>query len=585
MPSLKKYLFTILIIFFVCLLSYFNTLKVPFQFDGVSFIQKNKHFSGLLEKGESEAFWKEYSPTNINNRPFLNYSFTVNYFLGKDETFGYHLVNLGIHILVSIFIFLIVRKVLLFNKSGENSGIPYLTRMPLLASLVFASHPIQTQAITYIMSRSASLCTLTYLASFYCFVLGLETFKKKGSHITFKNWTALIGWGMLSLILIRLGLGIKLIIASIPMVMFSFLILQYNPQKDFKDIFNENKPLFSIVLTFFFGWVLFQFIFVPGGPFGVFAINDFGLEIYGRGGYFLSQIKWLSFYYLNKWFFPINLNLDPDVSPVFSVWNLDLFASLLIIFLIFWFVLKQNRLLIFSFCWFLFCLAPESSFIPLLDLVSEHRLYLPGIGLTMLVAMLIAKRSLFAVQILLILLLAVNTSLRNTDWFSETTLWRDAVNKSPNKSRPFSNLARALILENNLQGGLKNYQKAILLDSTYYEPHHNLGNLYISMGNCKKGIESHLTALLYKPELAESLLSIGTCYRKQGKYKEATNILKKAIEADPNLADTYKELGTVYYFHLKDPQSAKFFFQQAIRIDPANPDNAMINNILSSYQN
>ena len=204
-----SHLKTLLIIFLVCLCSYFNIFKDPFQFDGVRYIKENPYIIGLVEKNNYQAFFSEFSLTNIFNRPFLNYTYAINFYLGKDNTLGYHLVNLLIHFANCLLVYLIARKTIVLLDVNSNV-LRCQFNMPLVAALIFASHPAQTQTVTYIISRSASLSTLLYLSSFNCFLIALYKIELRSST---QSKLSIYGMIVLSLLLMRIALGVKLTVA------------------------------------------------------------------------------------------------------------------------------------------------------------------------------------------------------------------------------------------------------------------------------------------------------------------------------------------------------------------------------------
>ncbi len=576
MIKTDAYIRFLIILFLVCLLCYFNSLKVPFQFDGVSFIQENPLITNTTQKGGVLKLIEGYPPSAISTRPFLTYTFGFNYFLGQENTLGYHLFNLGIHFGVSLLIFLILLKTLALSKGVRQEFPQY--QLPILASLIFASHPAQTQAITYLMSRSASLCALFYLASFYCFILALGKGSNK-SGAPGKRLAYIIGMALGSLLLMRIGLGVKLIIVSLPLVMATWFYLTSSLKGSLKDFFLQNKTVLLLILTPFLAFFIYRSFFTSQGMFG---LNDQGILLHGRAGYLMSQIKWSVFYYLKIWLFPVNLNIDPDAARVTSAFNLGFLSALGVIFALVCWVWKQSSLAVFGFVWMLFTFAPESSLIPLLDLIAEHRLYLPGVGFAILVSTFIVRQKHSpTLSVLIIICLFAATLDRNRDWFSEVRLWNNTTLKSPNKSRPYSNHARALTFAGQERDAAKNYEKAIRLNPNYFEPHHNLGNLYMGFGDCEAAIQSHTRALMIRPGLPDSYFSIGQCHKLLGNFDLAVGFLKKAVELNPRMAGAYRELGMVYYFNLSNQDQGKFYFRQAVRLDPNHASNPALINLIN----
>lgn len=564
-----SYFKTLLIIFLVCLCSYFNIFKDPFQFDGVRYIKENPYIIGLVERNDYQSFFSEFSLTNIFNRPFLNYSYAINYYLGKDNTLGYHLLNLLIHFANCLLVYLIIRKTITLSND-KYDHIRYQFNVPLVAALIFASHPAQTQTVTYIISRSASLSTFLYLCSFYCFLIG---FYKLDSRSSTQSKLSIYGMIFLSLLSMRIALGVKLIIVSLPVVMVVYYYLFFY-RGNAVAFWHKNRFQLSLALSL----LLILIIFFVGNIFT--GLNDMGMKVHGRLNYLLSQIMWFVFYYLKIWVFPFNLNIDPDVRLAAGITDLGLVSAIAILVLLGLLIKKQSRLAIFGFIWMVLSIAPESSIIPLLDLVAEQRLYLPATGLILGITAMTAGKKWVPLYIILITCFTVNTINRNTDWTSEKALWRDTAEKSPGKWRPYSNYARALEIAGESELALINYQKAIKRDPNHFETHHNLGNVYVSLKKCDLAIEEYTKALSLKPDVPETLIGIGKCHKIFGDNAKAISYFKQALELKPEMDAVYRELGAIYYFDLDDKRTAGFYLQQALRLNPKYPGNAIILNMI-----
>lgn len=563
---------TLLVIFLICLLSYFNSLKVPFQFDGVGFIQENPYIKDF------STFFTKFRIVNLMNRSILVFTFTLNHYLEQDNTLGYHLFNLFLHFAVCLFIYLIARKTLLILKRKGVVSLVKWNNFPLIAALLFATHPVHTQSVTYLMSRSVLLCTFFYLASFYCLVAAGElTILKPASR---RNRVHAAGLAGLALFLTLLGFGSKLIIVSLPVMALVYFFMFLKPADESLFVFILNKKrLLSLIALPFVVFVIYKSFFTSKG---LLRIADLGTLHFSRVDYFLSQIKWAGGYYLKTLFFPMNLNVDPDVEPVKTFANSDLIFSALVWIGLILLVKKQPKLAQFGFLWFVITLAPESSFIPLLDLVAEHRLYLPGIGVALGISYGLAHRRVLFPCLFLIILFAANTVHRNTDWASETSLWKDTIAKSPGKARPFINYARALHFEGKLESAIENYKKAIALEPNYFQHHHNLGEAYAEAGKCRDALNSFQNALKLAPKLAESMVGLGKCYYQLKEYKNAVFYLREAIENQPSMDFPFRMLGMIHYFNLNEKEKGLFYFRQALRLNPNHPNNAAMRNLIES---
>ena len=158
------------IIAFAALVAYHNCFTVPFILDDVPSVIENPKIRHLWPIGDA------LSPSKVSlvgGRPLVNLSFTLNYALGAWNVWGYHALNLAIHVLAGLTLFGIVRRTLLLPSLRERFS-PSAVRLALAVAVLWTVHPLQTEAVTYISQRCESLMGLFYLQTLYCFVRGVD---------------------------------------------------------------------------------------------------------------------------------------------------------------------------------------------------------------------------------------------------------------------------------------------------------------------------------------------------------------------------------------------------------------------------
>jgi len=161
---IKQSKIQILILFVATLFVYANSLNVPFYLDDYHSIVENpiiQDISSMFEKRDFQIM-----------RLTGTYSFAANYAIHQTSVFGYHLVNLAIHFLAGLAVFFLLRALILAQQKNSDTPITnnYLIYLPLLSALIFLLHPLQTQAVTYITQRHASLAALFYFSSMASFI-------------------------------------------------------------------------------------------------------------------------------------------------------------------------------------------------------------------------------------------------------------------------------------------------------------------------------------------------------------------------------------------------------------------------------
>lgn len=495
---------------------YFNTLKNTFQFDDIIHILNNERIKQLSNLPEML--------TEFFSRPLLFASFSINYYISSSSTESYHVVNILLHIGVSILIyFILLNTVKIYEKSISH-------HTPLLSALIFALHPINTESVTYIMSRSSILSTFFYLLSLLMFI---EGFKAQGSKLKV-SFTFYL-FSLLSFILALLS---KEDAVTLPiMALFYYLFFISNR----RDALNPIRNQLKIILLFII--IISVYPLIRYFKLGAIGSNE-ASGIYTPFTYLLTEFNVIIFYYLKLLFLPINLNVDPDIRPVISLLNLSTLTSLLVISLMILSVFKffkKDPIISFSILWFFITLSPTSSIFPLLDPAAEHRVYLAAIGFSILLAHIISiiqPKKIYLVPCLLIIILlsfSLCTIKRNFVWKYRVSLWEDAVRKSPSKARTHAALGLAYNEERGLiDEAIRQYRIALGIKPLYFDALNNLGIALDMKGDLDGALQKYELALLIKPNSPELHNNIAIIHAKRGEMDKAIEGFKKTLELAPN---------------------------------------------------
>jgi tetratricopeptide (TPR) repeat protein len=469
-------------------------------------------------------------------------SFALNYYFGELNTFGYHLVNVIIHILNGLTLFLLSYTILILpsNKGKEREN---ALKIAFLGSLIWLVHPIQIQAVSYIVQRLTSLSALFFLLSLLCYIKG----RVNQAHRRLVLF-------ILSFLFGVLALGTKQNAATLPFFIILSEFFFFQPQP-----FKMEKKKLSFLLLFAGLFILIS---------GIYLGSDFisrMAQLYEMRGWtplerVLTQLRVVIFYLsLLIYPHPSRLNLDYDFpishslfSPVTTFLSLLAIIGLIALAI---FLIKRNRLVSYALFWFFGNLVIESSIIPL-EMVFEHRLYLPSMFLIMLVLALFFslprrrwEKWITGSIILLILLFSYWTYERDFVWQGQISIWVDASKKSPNKVRPHYNLGEAYAEEGKLDDAIVEYKKAIAVDPNHkriYDVHYDLGNAYGKKGRLDDAISEYKKALDINPNYAKAYNNLGYAYVRKGKLDNAISEYKKALAIKPNFAAAHYNLGDVY---------------------------------------
>jgi hypothetical protein len=397
----KKIALSIILIAAAAVIIYSNTFHSSFHFDDTPTIVENYAIHRFDVK---EIF-------STSSRPILDITFALNYYFGKLDVFGYHMVSIMLHIVNGILLYFILLWTVKFGGSPESttphfvlpssppvlggdegvvkSGtVPLSHRMPLYAGLIFIAHPVQTQAVTYIVSRSSVLAATFYLLALFFFIRAFRA--SNPSLVPRPSPFYIIGAFMASC----LGMGTKQETATLPLMLliYDFYFISRGDWKALKGHYKVHLVMFStlaIVLYLSFSGLqtYISFDYAKGVPMPQEqSITSFQ--------YFLTQLHVIP-YYIKLLFIPTNLNLDYD-WPI--TWNIDLPTILFFVLLTFIVVAaiklyRKAGLISFGIIWFFVTLSVTSSFIVIFDVIFEHRLYLPSIGFAIVMASIISRIS------------------------------------------------------------------------------------------------------------------------------------------------------------------------------------------------
>ncbi len=507
---------------------FFGTLRSPFLYDDAHAIVDNPYIGNLWD------FQSLVGIENIFNRSVVLLTYAVNREAGQLDVFGFHLVNILLHICVGIVLYFLARNLLAIETPKIRSR---LTALPMLAATLHLLHPLTVESVTYLSSRSSLLVTLFYLLGFYFFIQTVQM-NKPGSGLR------RLFCAFLVILFFFLGAGSKSIIVTLPVMAMVYLW--------FKGPKMETDKLVLIgmlVLSPLFIYLGYRYAQM-GSLFHLKA--DPGSLSMDRGLYFLTQMKVLVFYYLWKLFLPFNLNFEPDVRLVAGItdpqWMAGMGVMVLMGVALYY---QKSRLAIFACLWALVTILPTSSFIPLKQIVTEHRAYLPGIGICLVlgIGILTAARwpaSRLAMVFSILLVFAFLTLNRGNDFRTEINLWQDTARKSPQKALVHNNLAAAYLAEERIDDAQRELAVTLKLDPDYADAHLNRGFIFSRQKNWDQARAAFDRALLLGSNKADAFFNAGRVRTHLNRTEEAIPYFVKAVEMKPHRPEYHFELGNAY---------------------------------------
>lgn len=597
-------IYAVLIVLFGVIL-YSNTLKNPFVFDDLTYVINNPALkayqyytdSSLVERAIA---WNRID-ANFRTRTVGFFSLFLNYKLGGFNVLGYHLFNMGIHVcngLIVYWLVLLTLRTPFFRYAfhQQSSRVP-VGLSAFFAALLFVSHPVQTQAVTYIAQRFTCLAVLFCLLSLAMYAqwrlsnTAQQEASAASDKISVPAWRYFAPYAV-SFLSAVMAMKTKEISFTLPILiaMYEFMFFE-----------GERKKRILYILPLLLTMLIIPLTIVTD----VVTRSDIarlGDSIKGDGAhnqaltYLYTQFP-VVVTYLRLIVFPVRQNVDYDYhafAGFFSPQVVLSFLFLLGIFCmaVFLYVRSRSesvsnrawiRLSAFGVFWFFITLSVESSVIPLEDFIFEHRLYLPlaGVVLSAVSAGNIIRsrideskaKWLITIPLAVVALCAITAYSRNGIWSDPVRFWADNVVKSPGKPRPHLNLGIVYMGLGRYPDAMREIEEALKLDSKYLRAYQYLGYVYFQQQNYEKALDVLKGALRIDspakdiPEIAEIHNNMGIVYNQMNRLSEAEKEFLTAIELRKDLAEAYTSLGSLYLMQNRTDDALRVFVD-AVTIDP-----------------
>lgn len=546
------------------LLFYGNTFDVPFYFDDFTSIRDNPVIQGI---GNLPALFA-YSPQR-----FIGYfSFALNYQVNGYEVFGYHLINLLIHILASFSVLLLTRQLAQLSTRQEGTTSDWLRRdLPLLVALLFLAHPLQTQAITYIAQRLAALSALFFLSSTVCYL----AFRTTADGVTrILNLGGFVLFALLALFTKQNAVTLPAILLLIELI-----FLGLKPRR----IFFLALPLLTVGVAA----VLAYYFLVDSRFFQSLSEATQETELVSRSQYLAIQsvVLWG---YIGKFVLPLGLHLEYDIPVTSFTALLPLLSGAVHIAVITAaiFLTRRFPLPAFGILFYYLTQTVESGFIPIRDFAFEHRTYLPNVGLCLLFGwslLTVIRRFATSLQVGLICLAVISllgglTFLRNQVWRDPVAFYQHETKVSPESMRAWSMLGESYLRADRAEDALVAYRQAAgFLPSTLDRGNNtevaffqNYLQSLDRLGYQQEALDlwDTLNIEVQDPPIVSKFLSIrGNILANASRLTDAQADLERALQLDPTNLDAWMSFGKIRFLR-GDTAAAAAAMQQVLERDP-----------------
>jgi len=569
--------------------AYSNSLHCPFVFDDAFDIVDNYAIRRLwpvwhlLLASTPDQF-------SLHGRPVVNVSLAVNYACGRLDPFCYHLTNLGIHVLAGLTLFGIARRTLGSSgqllprqdpslSSAKDARLAPAQRAPLAAApdtprsllaarygrvanpLAFAVagiwllHPLQTQAVTYVIQRFESMMGMFYLLSLYCAI--------RSSVSARPGW-----WAAGAVGACLFAMGCKEVAVSLPLV-----VLLYDRAflaGSFRQAWRKRRGMYMGLATTWAAFAAWLALSYRGrADWAGFGLRTTPLE-YARSqfGVILHYLR-LSFWphpLVFDYGWPVARSLEEVLPGLLAVGALVAASAWALVRRPMWGTLGAGFFLI---------LAPTSSIMPIADLAVEHRMYLPLAAVVAAAVIgaheLLGRRAPKAAALALFAVLVALGSAtygRNQVYSSEQSLWQDTVRKAPENPRAHCNLGYTYSAQGRLDAAARCYLKALEIDVMYFGAHYGLACVLDEQGKTDEAIAHYRRAVQIHPRFANAHYNLAILLRRQGETDQAVAHYQQALQINPRLANAHYNLGNIFASQGR-LEEAIAHYHRALAINPA----------------
>jgi tetratricopeptide (TPR) repeat protein len=548
-PNRRKYIFAFFSLFILLFLSYSNSFDCSWHHDDYKNIVANaniqigdlswqsihKGFYGIAEMGR----WQ---------RPVAYFSFALNYYFGGLDVFGYHLVNFLIHSLTAFFLFLFIFHTLqlpLMKRRYER----HAYSIALLSAVLWAINPVHVPSVTYIVQRMASMAGLFYIMTMFFYLQGR----------TAKTLAIRIAWLILCALAGVLAIGTKENAAMLPLTLFLYDLILLQGVTKHNLIKNMKYAVMAAVAVLWIG-------FLYTGDVSVFQ-EEYRPRVFTMAERLMTQPRVLIFY-LSLLFYPVTsrLTLIHDIELSRSL--LDPITTLLSLSLICFFIavaifLSRKRPLI-AYCIIFFFLNHliEGSFIAL-ELVYEHRNYVPSMLLFLPISLLMIhglayyrqRRDMLwllaAAVVFVIMIQGGSVFLQNNIYKNEISLWSDNVEKSSRLHYVRQNLATAYFIAGRLTEAFNEANRAMASPLSAGvagkgKTYALLGEYYYLLGEDGQAFSHYEQSVKLDPSFHVSYKRMSEIMLRKGRLIEATDMIFKALSIRPDAAAYHTILSQIW---------------------------------------
>ncbi|TAM82797.1 MAG: tetratricopeptide repeat protein [Acidobacteria bacterium] len=531
-------------------LPYLNTLLNGFVYDDNRQVLDNPYLKNFhfLPQVFGTTVWSFVGMQGVSNyyRPMMTFGYAVCYHVFGPLAYGFHLVNVLLHVGVVLLVFAVARR--LFKD----------TAVAFLAACLFAVHPIHTEAVAWVAAVTSLEVTFFYLLTFWLFLCIARP------HGGISPWFKLA-----AVVSFALTIFSKEQALMLPLV--AMIYEHFFRDDRAETTFLQKARRYGEFWLMDLAYVLFR----------VEHLGAFAPQVQlSRLGWYPSVLSSLALagQYLEKLFWPVKLcayYVFHKGNSIFDPRVLAGIAALSACLMIFVLLYRRNRTASFGFVWFFLTLAPVLDIRYLAgNVFAERYLYLPSVGFCWLMGWagiklwksLSARASawrhaLLATSCALGLLMAVRVVARNRDWRSDEALYSQTLKVSPRATNIRENLGVVAWNHGRISEAEKEWNIALKLNPNSPITLTNLGLVYARGKQYQLAEQYFRQAMLRKPDYTDPHLNLGSMMMDQGRFDEAEPQLRAAAALSPLVPSCHNQLGKLYLKEGRLSEAAAQFSQ------------------------
>ncbi len=508
------------------------------NFDDDVYVYENAYVqAGLTWDSVKAAFYSEALVEKSGNWfPVTWLSLMLDYQIFGLHPRGFHLTNLFFHVVSTLFLFLILRRM---TKTLWPSA---------FVACLFAIHPLHVESVAWIAERKDVLSAFFWILTMGAYGYYVE---KPG----FRRY-------VLVLLFFILGLMAKPMLVTLPFVL---LLLDYWPLRRFQNgnpedqirgqgfyargfsLIWEKAPLFALsILSSIITYIVQQ----KGGAVQSFEVLSPAVRI---GNAFISYIA-----YIGKMIWPVDLAVYYPHPGAPAAWQV--LGSALLLMVITAFVIwraKKSPYLVTGWLWYLGTLVPVIGIVQVgSQAMADRYTYIPLIGLFIMAAWGIPEllkplrhkaMFLFALSALIIAALTLMTFKQTGYWLDNITLFDHTIKVTDDNNRlAYNNRGSAHAALGNYMQAIEDYSRAIEINPEHAKSYYNRGSAYGRTGNFRQAIEDFTKTIAIDPKFSMAYFNRGAAYGMLGDLRQAIDDFSMTIEIDPDNVKAYANRGITY---------------------------------------